>query len=275
MRFTVAIALLLILGSCISCGGESDSAPSDRPLVPDPNVVRMNGGCTDERFHDAERAAYQALLQARAEAARVLDWAINNIEKIYKAELSKANLNYLAALNKCGNDSACTEKAKSDNDTSVGTTQDNRDDAIYIAQGNELAEKEQAQQNYESAVKEAREEFCRRGYSVTGQAGDSVLSGVVCDLEKPFDVSATHPLANYVFKFVPSKPGAGTASYALSYEMVSESGKGTYTQAAGGDGLDIVFNFNSVARVLGRSVKGSGVANIHLAPLPLESNDCK
>jgi hypothetical protein len=113
-----------------------------------------------------------------------------------------------------------------------------------------------------------------RGYRVTGQARDSVLSGVVCDLEKPFDVSATHPLANYVIKFVPSTPGAGTASYALSYPMVTESGKGTYTLASGGDGFDIIFNFSSTANALGRSVSGKGTANIHLAPLESNEGGC-
>jgi len=126
----------------------------------------MNGGCTDQRFQDAELAAYRALLQSRAEAARVLAEEISSIEDRYKLKLSHINRDYLLDLNNCGNNSICTEKAKNDNDKWLGMAQVDHDGALYIAQGKELTANEQAQQNYESAVKEAREKFCK-GWSGT------------------------------------------------------------------------------------------------------------
>jgi hypothetical protein len=110
-------------------------------------------------------------------------------------------------------------------------------------------------------------------YRATGQSRDSVLSGVVCDPEKPFDVSAKSSLAEFVFKFVPTTRESGAASYATSYQMVREKGSGTYTLSSdGADGFDIALKFSSTATVLGHSIPGRGIANVHLAPL--ESTEC-
>jgi hypothetical protein len=105
-----------------------------------------------------------------------------------------------------------------------------------------------------------------QGYRVTGQSRDSVLSGVVCDMDKPFTVHAKGSLAEFDFNFAPKSL---TASYATTYSMVSEKGSGTYTSMGNSEiGFDIVLNFNATASVLGRSVPAAGgVANIHLTPL--------
>lgn len=269
MRFTFTILLLLILGLSISCGPEFETPTKEnRTAIPDLNVIRMNGGCTDQRFLDAELAAYQALLEARAEAARVLDQEITAIEKAYKDKLSQLNLNYVRELNKCGNNSTCTATAKSDYDKWVGREQVYHDEALYVAQGKELAAKEQAQQDYEAAVTEAREKFCRRGYTASGQDGPVVYSGKICDLERPFSITGTHPIFTFPFEFQPSSPTAGTASYKTSSSGISAQGNGTYTIV----GLDtdtprILWQSQSTATIPIITTSGGGTATINLTPL--------
>jgi hypothetical protein len=133
MRSAYTIILLLILGSCVSCGGESDLPP--RPPVPDPNVVRNNGGCTDQRFLDAEWEAYQKLLLAREEAARVLKNEIDKYERIYNSDKAKQNANYVTTLNQCASNTSCSEAAKADYDKWIERAQVYHDDGIYVAQG--------------------------------------------------------------------------------------------------------------------------------------------
>lgn len=74
-----------------------------------------------------------------------------------------------------------------------------------------------------------------RGYKASGESHDEVYSGVICDLEKPFDVNATG-LANFVLKFVPSSPTEGKVSYATTYypggATAVESGSGSYSVLA-------------------------------------------
>ena len=274
IRFTFTIVLLLILGLSISCGGESDTPPSDRPPVPDPNVVRMNGGCTDERFLDAEWAAYQALLRAREEAARILKEKIDQYEEYYKERKSKLNTDYVRDLNQCANNTSCSEKAKIDYDDYIQRAQVVHDDGIYVVQGNELAAKEQAQQDYEAAVKEAREKFCRRSYSASGSDGPVVYSGTVCSLEKDFTITGTHPLMSFPFEFVPSSPTSGTVSYSTSGSGVTASGSGTYrVEGVDTDSPRIIADTKSTASIPVKTTSGGGTATITL--VPLETDECK
>jgi hypothetical protein len=130
----------------------------------------MNGGCTDERFLDAEWTAYQKLLRAREEAARILKNEIDRLEKIYNSDKAKLNANYVSTLNQCAANTTCSEAAKADYDKRIEKAQIYHDEGIYVAQGNGQAAKEQAQQDYEAAVKEAREKYCRKtiGQRVAG-----------------------------------------------------------------------------------------------------------
>lgn len=120
---------------------------------------------------------------------------------------------------------------------------------------------------------EARVTIIDRGYRVTGQARDSVLSGVVCDPEKPFTVHAVGSLATFDIKFDPSSK---SAKYVAVYSVVKEAGSGTYAIASdGGDGFDIVLDLAATATVAGHSVTSPrGVANIHLTPLNANEDGC-
>ncbi len=107
-----------------------------------------------------------------------------------------------------------------------------------------------------------------RSYEASGQDGPTSYSGVVCDMEKPFTVTGTHPLIVHTFKFVPSNATAGTMSYSTGGGGMTISGSGTYTiTGADTDSPEIVVNVASTARVPLASSSGSGVAHIHLTPL--------
>lgn len=114
-----------------------------------------------------------------------------------------------------------------------------------------------------------------RGYKVSGTSHDTVYSGVVCDLEKPFTVNATG-LASFAVKFVPLGPTSGTASYSSNYGgMVAETGKGTYT--VGGVETEkptIIWTLGGTATVAGRSTSASGTVNLDLTPLGPNEDGC-
>jgi hypothetical protein len=272
MRFAVTIVRLLVLGLCISCGGESDLPP--RPPQPDPNVVRMNGGCTDQRFLDAEWAAYQKLLQARDEAARVLKREIDNYERIYNRDKAQLNANYVSTLNQCTGNTACSEAAKADYDKWIEKAQIYHDDGIYVAQGDEQRAKERAQQAYEAEVKEAREKYCKKSYRVTGGSGGMSWSGTICDLAKPFTINGQSQLS-FIFNFTPSDPTSGTVAVGGGGHGVS-LGQGSGTYMVTGVDTDTPRLTLSMATFTGThprgSAQGSGTRFIDLAPL--EGNEC-
>jgi len=269
MRSVFTIILFFILGLCISCGPETDLPP--RPPVPDPGVVRRNGGCTDQRFLDAEWAAYQALLQAREEAAGILKTEIDRLEKIYNADKARLNTDYLNDLKKCGDNSTCSLGAKDTYDKWIEKAQVYLDDGIYVAQGNELAAREKAQQEYEAAVKDARKKYCKGGYRASGKTADMTYSGTICDLEGPFTVNGS--VINYKFNFTPASSIAGKVEIIANGMRVTADGGGTYTI----EGLEtgkprIAVN----ASVTGHSPVGSktGVGTVYIDLTPIEG-ECK
>jgi hypothetical protein len=231
----------------------------------------MNGGCTDQRFLDAEWAAYQELLRAREEAARILEEEITSIEKEYKKMLAKINQDYVANLNRCGNDPACTRAAKEDNDKYVNRVGTYRDEGLYVAQGKELSAKEKAQEEYEKAVKEAREKYCKRGFRATGQTADLRYSGTICDLEKPFTVNGS--IYNYKFNFLPTSSTAGAWTTSMSGPSVTGEGGGTYKiEGADTDHPKIAMTGTTTGHTPIGSRSGGGTVYVDL--VPLEGNEC-
>ena len=109
MRLAYTIFLLLLLGLSISCGQGSE-IPDDNP--DDAALFRKNNGCSKEKYKEAELAAYQALLKARAEGARIRSEKISQVEKLYKADKDNADLKYQNDLNQCGSNSDCPQTAK-------------------------------------------------------------------------------------------------------------------------------------------------------------------
>jgi hypothetical protein len=107
-----------------------------------------------------------------------------------------------------------------------------------------------------------------RGYTASGQDGPVVYSGKICDLERPFSITGTHPIFTFPFEFVPSSPTAGTASYQTSKSGISARGNGPYTIV----GLDtdtprILWQSQSTATIPVITTSGGGTATINLTPL--------
>ena len=69
--------------------------------------------------------------------------------------------------------------------------------------------------------------------------GGEVISGIVCNLTRPFSVNSNTPKVSFVFVFVPQDAGLGTVTYAYSIPSAGEThdAKGNYTlSSAGADG---------------------------------------
>ena len=111
------------------------------------------------------------------------------------------------------------------------------------------------------------------GYRATGQDGEVVYSGVICDLEKPFEVTGKHPLFTFPFRFVPSSATAGTASYQASWAVINTTGGGPYTiEGADTERPRILWKSQSTASIPVVTTSGGGTATINL--VPLDTNEC-
>lgn len=239
-----------------------------------PDVKKEIGGCTTPKFKTAELAAYQAMLKAKTEAARVLAEKITSIEEVKKQGLAKENLDYLNGLKTCKNDS-CTEAKKIEYDDGVFIIQAFAKKELLTAEEKEKTANETAQKKYNEDVKEAEKLYCF-SYEASGQDGPVVYSGTICSLEKPFTVTGTQPMFVYEFKFVPSTGTdgtTGTMSYSLNQGMFSFSGNGTYKVENAGTGkFRIIAQTQSTASIPVATTSGGGPAHIDLTPLPARCN---
>ena len=109
-----------------------------------------------------------------------------------------------------------------------------------------------------------------RGYRASGKILDTVLSGDICDLEKPFTIKTNNPF-NTDFKCVPSSPTKGTC--AVSETKWGGGGGGPYT-ITGTDTLKtgIELDFSGKAYIGG--LTGTGGRPIHIDLVPLDT-ECK
>ncbi|MDQ2974910.1 MAG: hypothetical protein M3R69_05790 [Acidobacteriota bacterium] len=106
------------------------------------------------------------------------------------------------------------------------------------------------------------------GYSASGKEGDTVFSGVICDLEKPFTLTTNNPFMP-LFEFVPSSSTGGTWRYSYT-NGVSGEGMGQYTLEGSGPqktGILLKGTGTATAPIAG---SGSGAMHIDLVP----SNEC-
>lgn len=111
------------------------------------------------------------------------------------------------------------------------------------------------------------------GYKATGSDGPTVYSGVICDLEKPFEVTGKHPIFTFPFKFVPSSATAGTASYATVASGITAAQSGSYTiEGADTDTPRILWKLSGTASIPQVTTSGGGTATIIL--VPLETDEC-
>jgi hypothetical protein len=108
-----------------------------------------------------------------------------------------------------------------------------------------------------------------RGYRASGKIGDTVFSGDVCDLEKPFTIKSNNQFLTS-FEFIPSSPTTGAWGYVYKNGVTGE-GSGQYTIEDSGSGKTIVLNGSGTATVpVAGTQTSSGSFHIDLAPLDKE-----
>ena len=124
-------------------------------------------------------------------------------------------------------------------------------------------------------AREAEITIVERGYRATGSDGGVAYSGLICDLEQQFTVTATHKLYVAPLAFVPSSRTTGSMGYAAAGSGIKAKGKGSYTI----EGLDtdkprILVNTSSTARIPVKETSGGGLATIYLVPIDPNSREC-
>ena len=110
------------------------------------------------------------------------------------------------------------------------------------------------------------------GYRASGKMGDTVFSGDICDLEKPFTIKTNNPFMTSL-EFDPSSPTKGKWSF--SYTNGVSGGYGGQYTVEGTDTLrtGIELNGSGSGTMPRVGTYGGGVIS-HLDLVPLESNEC-
>ncbi len=111
-----------------------------------------------------------------------------------------------------------------------------------------------------------------KSYQATGQYLRLVVSGVICDLEKPFTLKGKSML-DFTFRFTPSSSNAGSVAISMSGYGGTGEGSGTYTIAGiETDNPKMTVTATYIGRFPPGSAMGSGPLHIDLAPL--ETREC-
>jgi hypothetical protein len=271
MKHTLLILLLLISVINISYG-QGSGIVNKKFNITGPG--REIDGCNNPKFKAAELTAYQALLRARTEAAKVLETEITSIEQAKKDQLAKENLKYLADLKTCGNDPQCPGNKKIAYDDGVFIIQAFANGELSKAQKKESVTKETAQKNYDEEVKKAIKLYCPR-YKAIGETANVIYSGEICSLERPFTITGTIPGAGivYPFKFIPASDTAGTFSFYTKWKIAVLEGSGTYTIiGTGTDNPRILVKASSSGTIPTGTTSGGGPAQIDL--VRIEKAEC-
>jgi hypothetical protein len=220
-HFVLIVALILAAFAC--------SLLPQEPEIEQPPVTRRDGECSDERFEDAEQAAFEALLRDREAAATTREDLISNGERLYRNELSTANDNYQRALNGCS-DPNCTQTAMQNYNGVVQDAQRFQNRRIELARAGEAAALAQAQAKYNAAVDQARQLYCTKAYQAAGQQAELSYSGLICDLAQPFTVDATSEFYAFTIQLSPDDSRGGSFTYnGTWFDVGAVSGNGTYT----------------------------------------------
>jgi len=107
-------------------------------------------------------------------------------------------------------------------------------------------------------------------YRASGNAGgDTVFSGDICDLEKPFTLKTNNPFLGS-FEFVPSSSSGGKWSFSTTNGVIG-GGSGTYTiTGSDTEKTGIEMTGWSTGTVRGATRSGGGTVHINLSPLDKE-----
>ena len=130
---------------------------------------------------------------------------------------------------------------------------------------------------YGEQIKVLRAEIARvnkkncQPYKASGKAGDTVFSGEICDLEKPFTIKTNNPFLSS-FEFLPSSSTEGTWSFSTQ-NGVTGGGRGKYT-ITGTDTLKTGIELNGFSTGTAAGVTRSGGGAFHLDLVPLDK-ECK
>ncbi|MFO1464299.1 MAG: hypothetical protein U1F66_11030 [bacterium] len=124
---------------------------------------------------------------------------------------------------------------------------------------------------YGQEIAELKKLLKCKSYRASGQVGDMTLSGVICDLEKPFTVNGS--IINYKFLFTPSSPTAGTFKVSAAGLSVRVAGGGSYQiEGADTEKPRILTSGSAVGHSPVGSREGGGKFYIDLEPL--ETSEC-
>ncbi|MEO7924370.1 MAG: hypothetical protein ABIR30_11890 [Chitinophagaceae bacterium] len=193
-----------------------------------PSVPGRINGCFDSRFVAAEQIAYEELVKTRAEIDRWREERITYFVKMAKESVSRENLRYLEHLKSCASDTGCSSGAKRSYDNKIIEFNKNHDNELKTVSIKAEKEYGTAQDEYDEAVKKAKELYPPMCFLASGQDGPTVYSGTVCDTRAPFELTGTNGPLIYPFKFTPTSDSTGTFSFITQYSSVVWKGSGTY-----------------------------------------------
>ena len=109
-------------------------------------------------------------------------------------------------------------------------------------------------------------------YRASGSAGgDTVFSGTICDIEKPFRLKTSNPFLSE-FEFVPGTSSSGTWKF-VTKNGVTGGGANSYT-LEGNDALKTAIVMDGVSNACVSVRCGSGAGEVRLTLTPLETNEC-
>jgi hypothetical protein len=125
---------------------------------------------------------------------------------------------------------------------------------------------------YDAQIKVLRDiiEHLSCGYRANGKFGDTVVAGLICDLQKPFTISSNNPFIQS-FDFTPSSPTSGTWKFSYKNGVAGGGGGGYIVEGTDTLKTGIMLHGSGTATAP-IAATSSGTVRINLSKL--ESNDC-
>jgi len=116
------------------------------------------------------------------------------------------------------------------------------------------------------------------GYKVTGQEGQQQVtySGLICDLEKPFTLTASTNWWEMIFELTPASPQAGSFTVTgTHYDVGTYAGEGTYTVSSVNEQLSqLTLNFTTLTETTSLGVITVTPSPYHVDLIPLATREC-
>ena len=226
-------------------------------------IRRKDEGCKDPHFIEAEEQAYRDLLDDEEVIAGIKKQNIDEMETVMKTAFDSLDIVYNKALNQCGNNNACTEKAMQDKEearVALGQQKDEWKKRLDISEALDI---EEAHKVYDAAVEKALNLFCRN-FAASGACEDVTFSGQIACLSKNFIITGhSKSLGNdFDINCAPDTDSAGTYKWAFAYSVVKATGTGNYNINGLSTGHPVLMleGFNSFSAPGGHSSRSGAVA---------------